>query len=169
MATTNRINVYMYLLELSREYISSAINEYDNNSGKNGYEEYYKIDYHIFAFTQLLYTIKERLKTEYVTDKKEIEQFFSESPNSTTILKDLANALKHKNGINLGAVACFDIELNSINKSSKVKSVKSDRMVCSYCKSINIDHALKGVTLSELIEKVFIEVKEFLDDKKYDY
>ena len=71
-----KINVYMYFLLLSKNCIEEAVKKHKSHSkNKNYYNLPYTIDYHMFAFTQLLYTLKERLKKRILKTQRKLKIF----------------------------------------------------------------------------------------------
>jgi len=156
------INVYMYLLLLSRKYIIKAIKKYQKRSSmaKDYHKLYYTIDYHMFTFTQILYAISERLKKEYPKDYLKLKKFFKSK--TVGAVTQLANNLKHDD-TKLNSKEIFNISLGKHNKVTNIKR-QIDRSINDKKNKI-----LKNRNLSQIFEQADIELVEFLKENNYKF
>lgn len=155
------INVYMYLLWLSKKYIAESIKKYQNKSSKatNHNKLYYTIDYHMFTFTQLFYTIHERLKKQYPKDHQKIKDFFNSRGGA---VNRLANNLKHGDTM-LNSLEIFKV---NFDKRRKVTSTKhqTDRTI-----NDPQNEKLKNKHLSRIFEQADIELVKFCKENNYKF
>lgn len=154
----------MYLLFLSKKYIVESIKGYQKESAKtrNYHKLYYTIDYHMFVFTQLLYTIHERLKRKYPKDRQKIKKFFKSKSNIVGAVNQLANNLKHDD-TKLNSEEIFNVTLGKHNKVIDVKH-QIDRVINDKKNKI-----LKNKSLSKIFEQADIEVVKFCTKNNYKF
>lgn len=178
MPPNKHLNIYVFLLKLAKEYIKESIDNFENRKNlmliQNDYDRlHYSINYHMFAFSQLMYCIFERLKSDYPSDKKEIEKFFNKSGSAVYSTIIIANNIKHGK-FDLTAVEAITIHVDQYHKPIKVIKHRADRVLTvndKNSKKLELlleNKKLKGSEIGKIFEKSYEELIIFLDLKKYD-
>jgi hypothetical protein len=181
-----QINEYLYLLEISLEHIKKTEKEFNEKQDKDDFNYlYFNHYYHIFSFTQIFYSLQERLfwKKYNTINKKKlkaikpniIENFFNGKRNISNQLKHcLGNDLIHHIQISvkidpklfeeeclhpttkiIGRIAEGHPIFNSENPIGKITD-KHD--------SFKYIDGFLGIdkNAGELCEELFVELKKFI-------
>lgn len=179
MPTNKNLNIYLFLLKLAKEYIKESIDNFEDRKNLTPMPDdynrlYYSINYHMFAFSQLMYCIFERLNSDYSSDKKEIEKFFKESRSAVYSTIIIANNIKHGK-FDLTPLEAITIQVDEYPKPVKVIKHRADRVLTvndKNSKELELlleNKKLKGAEISKIFEKSYEELIFFLDLKKYGY
>jgi hypothetical protein len=165
--TKNEINKFIYLLFLSKNFIRQALNDYNLNHESATKDEdhklHYTIDYHMYSFTQLLYTIRERLKNEYPKEGEIIKKYFGSKTNNIGAINKLANALKH-NSTYFTDQQNIEIVLDESNAVLSVDASRNDRTIHD-----EFDDRLKNKKLSSMFEEAYTELVQFCEERNYEF
>jgi len=170
----NRINEYVYLLKLSKDFFVQSLDEYNSKKQKIELSEYHRLyyhrKYHVFAYSQLMYTLYERLKSESATNQKHnIEGLFRNSEKSTVrkVCSLFANMVKHskqKNSVNISPIQRIKINFTT----SKV-DVGPEGLTLTSLEDSHIMHPdLLNVDLLSLVEESYNELLVFLKNEGYE-
>ena len=179
MPSNRNLNIYVFLLKLSKDYIKQSIDDYENRKHlailtDDYHKLYYAINYHMFTSSQLMYCIYERLEIDYPSNKKEIEKFFKRSGNAVYSVIIIANNIKHGQ-FDLTPIESITVEVDDYSKPIKVTHHKAVRILTTNEKNnkeielLLENKKLKGEKISQIFEKSYEELVSFLDLNKYEY
>lgn len=104
--TTYETKDYLNLLRISYDYLLECHKEYENSALESKKMKYSQ-HYHIFSFAMILFSIKDRLKTDFPNDEQKIFQYFELGKNfpkkftPAGIVHELANEWKHEEGFQI--------------------------------------------------------------------
>jgi len=175
--SNNRINEYVYLLKLSRDFLGESIDEYNSARGKEVELSqyhclYYQRKYHAFAYSQLMYALYERLKCEVSSGQKAetIKQFFKKNKTSAVrkVCSLFANKVKHAKGkqsVNISPSQNLEISI-----STEEITVGPEKLTLTLVEdSQRIHPDLRSADVLELIKKSYDELLQFLEEEGYEY
>ena len=115
------------LLEVSVEYIKYYNRKCDKyvSDRKNYANMSIKLDYHLFSFTQILFSLKDRLSDEFRDADSKINEFFERGNTPKTNVGKaikLANEWKHQEGIKM-MTYLSDLEIKKVSTKVKGKEI----------------------------------------------
>lgn len=172
-----RINEYVYLLKLAKDFFVDSLEEYNQRDTEavqlaEYHKLYYQRKYHAFAYSQLMYVLYERLKEEASSDSKNIklEQVFKRDKKSAVrkVCALFAQKVKHvkqDDAVNISPISFLEINFPDGEVTFKPESLT----LSSISGSTQLSEELKNTNLLELINKSYDELLEFLKIEGYDY
>jgi len=133
-----KIKDYLHILRISLSKIKEAEKAYKRDIDNSDLEA--ELDYHIFSFSQIIYTLKEYLRNKFVEKKSEIEKQFEK-------YKNLSNRWKH--------------EVFNIRRNFKL-DVGSDTSVEKKL-PINNDFGFEDIPISDIFEGCLSDIEKYCE------